>query len=126
MFKFLQTQQQRCHDIAPSKEFKFYMSLLLDQEGQHSVQTNLYHCLALLCAPQNLNPYKFLVEVNKHDIQRIYELDNLSHRIKATNDVFTSFVKKLELWTNLEQNYDIKQDQQKTQKKLEEIYESLK
>lgn len=33
---------------------------------------------------------------------------------------------KLELWDKLEQQYDFKKDQAKTQKKLEEIYESLK
>lgn len=33
---------------------------------------------------------------------------------------------KIEIWQKLEQQYDIKSDQAKTQKKLEEIYESLK
>lgn len=33
---------------------------------------------------------------------------------------------KIEIWQKLEQQYDFKSDQAKTQKKLEEIYESLK
>jgi ATP-dependent Lon protease len=35
-------------------------------------------------------------------------------------------VNKIEIWQKLEQQYDFKSDQAKTQKKLEEIYESLK
>jgi plasmid maintenance system antidote protein VapI len=42
------------------------------------------------------------------------------------NELFTNYASKLELWNNLEQQYDFKKDQAKTQKKLEEIYESLK
>lgn len=33
---------------------------------------------------------------------------------------------KLEIWNKLEEQYDFRADQAKTQKKLEEIYESLK
>ena len=46
--------------------------------------------------------------------------------LEKTNAVFTEFVNKVELWSKLEQQYDFKRDQEKTQKKLEEIYESLK
>lgn len=42
------------------------------------------------------------------------------------SDIFTDFVNKIEIWQKLEQQYDFKSDQAKTQKKLEEIYESLK
>jgi hypothetical protein len=42
------------------------------------------------------------------------------------NDTFTDFVNKIEIWTKLESQYDFKSDQNKTQKKLEEIYESLR
>jgi len=50
----------------------------------------------------------------------------MSERLSMTNELFTSFTNKLELWDKLEQQYDFKKDQAKTQKKLEEIYESLK
>ena len=42
------------------------------------------------------------------------------------NGLFTDFVNKLEIWNKLEEQYDFRADQAKTQKKLEEIYESLK
>lgn len=42
------------------------------------------------------------------------------------NSLFTDFVNKLEIWNKLEEQYDFRADQAKTQKKLEEIYESLK
>mmetsp|Transcript_19194 Transcript_19194/g.29401 ORF Transcript_19194/g.29401 Transcript_19194/m.29401 type:complete len:203 (+) Transcript_19194:849-1457(+) len=64
--------------------------------------------------------------MNKHELQKVYEEENLSSRIQLANDMFTNFTNKLELWSNLEQQYDFKKDQAKTQKKLEEIYESLK
>mmetsp|Transcript_13182 Transcript_13182/g.22348 ORF Transcript_13182/g.22348 Transcript_13182/m.22348 type:complete len:438 (+) Transcript_13182:948-2261(+) len=40
--------------------------------------------------------------------------------------MFTNFTNKVELWGNLENQYDYKKDQDKTKRKLEEIYESLK
>lgn len=42
------------------------------------------------------------------------------------NQIFADFVKKIELWGSLEDEYDYRKDQKKAQKKLEEIYESLK
>jgi len=42
------------------------------------------------------------------------------------NNIFADFVKKIELWSSLEDEYDYRKDQKKSQKKLEEIYESLK
>lgn len=50
----------------------------------------------------------------------------MSIQLSKTNEMFTNFSNKLELWDKLEQQYDFTQDQAKTQKKLEEIYESLK
>ena len=46
--------------------------------------------------------------------------------LEKMNAIFTDFVNKIEIWSKLEQQYDFKADQAKTQKKLEEIYESLK
>jgi hypothetical protein len=42
------------------------------------------------------------------------------------NSIFTDFVNKLDIWHKLEDQYDFRKDQAKSQKKLEEIYESLK
>jgi hypothetical protein len=46
--------------------------------------------------------------------------------LEKMNGIFTDFVNKIEIWSKLEQQYDFKTDQAKTQKKLEEIYDSLK
>jgi Lon-like ATP-dependent protease len=76
--------------------------------------------------PQNLNTYKFLVDANRHDFQKVYETTSLEDRLQGMNALFSEFANKIEVWTKLEQQYDFKSDQQKTQKKLEEIYTSLK
>lgn len=50
----------------------------------------------------------------------------MTTRLEKMNTIFTDFVNKLEIWNRLEEQYDFRSDQAKTQKKLEEIYESLK
>ncbi len=83
----------------------------------------LLTCVSL---PQYINTYSFLVNAKKHDLQLVYESDTLLKQLKGTSDIFTDFVNKIEIWQKLEQQYDFNSDQVKTQKKLEEIYESLK
>ncbi len=83
----------------------------------------LLTCLAM---PQYINTYKFLMNITRHQIQDVYEDPDLTHRLEKINGLFTDFVNKLEIWNKLEEQYDFRADQAKTQKKLEEIYESLK
>lgn len=83
----------------------------------------LLTCLAM---PQYINTYKFLMNINRHQIQEVYEEPDLTQRMEKINALFTDFVNKLEIWNKLEEQYDFRADQAKTQKKLEEIYESLK
>ena len=42
-----------------------------------------------------------------------------------TFQIFSDFVTKVEIWNQLEAQYDFKQDYAQSQRKLEEIYESL-
>lgn len=83
----------------------------------------LLTCVSL---PQYINTYQFLVKARKHELQKVYETDDIIDKLQGTSDIFTDFVNKIEIWQKLEQQYDFKSDQAKTQKKLEEIYESLK
>lgn len=59
-------------------------------------------------------------------MQRVYANPDLHERLKDTNEMFSNFISKLELWGKLENQYDYSKDQAQTQKKLEEIYENLK
>ena len=43
-----------------------------------------------------------------------------------TNDLLGDFVNKVTIWSDLEKQHDFRKDQQKTQQKYTEIYESLK
>jgi len=80
-------------------------------------------CVAL---PQYINTYKFLVNVPREQVQAVFEEKNLTQKMEGANNIFTDFVNKLEIWQKLEEQYDFRADQQKTQKKLEEIYENLR
>ena len=42
-----------------------------------------------------------------------------------TFEIFSDFVTKVEIWNQLEAQYDFKQDYAQSQRNLEEIYESL-
>ena len=53
--------------------------------------------------PQNLNTYKFLVDANRHDFQKVYETTSLEDRLQGMNALFSEFANKIEVWTKLEQ-----------------------
>jgi len=50
------------------------------------------------------------VQTNKQQLQDVYEEENMTERLKLTNDLFANFTNKLELWDKLEQQYDFKKD----------------
>lgn len=86
----------------------------------------IYMILTFISMPQYVNKYKFLINYTSHQLQKVYQEQVLASQLSATNEMLNEFVNKLELWDKLEQQYDFTQDQAKTQKKLEEIYENLK
>ena len=64
--------------------------------------------------------------MSKHDLQKVYELRQIDQAISETSTLFSDFVNKLEIWRDLEAQYETKQDAQKTQAKYQEIYQQLK
>jgi len=74
------------------------------------VSDYLYMIMTILSLPQYANTYKFLINVNKHDLQTVYELNEVGEAITQTNTLFTDFVNKLEIWKDLETQYESKQD----------------
>ena len=60
--------------------------------------------------PQYVNTYKFLINSNRHELQDVFQEPDLEARLTKTNEIFTSFVNKLELWQKLEHQYDYKKD----------------
>jgi len=66
--------------------------------------------LACISMPQYINTYKFLINLNKAAIQDAYAEEDLSKRIEKTNELFSEFVNKLEIWSKLEQQYDFRTD----------------
>ena len=59
-------------------------------------------------------------------MQKVYELRQIDQAISETSTLFSDFVNKLEIWRDLEAQYETKQDAQKTQAKYQEIYQQLK
>jgi hypothetical protein len=47
-------------------------------------------------------------------VQEVYEEPNLTIRLEKLNTIFTDFVNKLDIWRKLEEQYDFRNDQQKT------------
>jgi flagellar biosynthesis chaperone FliJ len=66
--------------------------------------------LACISMPQYINTYKFLINLNKAAIQDAYAEEDISKRIEKTNELFSEFVNKLEIWSKLEQQYDFRTD----------------
>ena len=66
--------------------------------------------LACISMPQYINTYKFLINLNKTAIQDAYAEEDFSKRIEKTNELFSEFVNKLEIWSKLEQQYDFRTD----------------
>ena len=64
--------------------------------------------------------------MDNDELQRIYESTEILPALENVNNIFSDFVNKFEIWQNLEKQHDIRADQVKAQKKVEEIYESLK
>lgn len=125
-FKFLQQQFLKCFKIAPDERFIQYLTALERSYDIKKIQSFIHMILTCVSMPQYVNTYKFLINTDKHQLQQVFQEPDLRKRLELTNDLFSNFTNKLELWDKLEQQYDFKQDQHKTQKKLEEIYESLK
>ena len=66
--------------------------------------------MTILALPQYANTYKFLVNVDKHKLQSVYELENIEDGLTQTNHLFSDFVNKLEIWRDLENQYESNQD----------------
>jgi len=59
--------------------------------------------LTCVSMPQYINTYKFLIDTDKHELQRVFQEAELGCRISLANEMFSNFTNKLELWSNLEQ-----------------------
>ena len=94
--------------MAPDDRFKAYLSALQNNFRVSTVQGFIHMILTCMSMPQVINQYRFLMQVTKQEVQSIYEHPNLTKRLLATNELFSNFAQKLELWAKLEQNYDFK------------------
>lgn len=77
---------------------------MLDRNFLNSnVNAYIYKLLTCVSLPQLVNPYHFLVNTTKLDLQKAYEAGTVMERLQLTADIFNDFVSKVEIWSQLEQ-----------------------
>lgn len=108
--KFIRGQYLKCLKIAPDDRFLTYLTTLEKSFDQTKAQNLIHMILTCISMPQYVNQYKFLINTNKHEMQRVYANPNLHERLSDTNEMFSNFISKLELWDKLEQQYDFTKD----------------
>ena len=74
------------------------LSLLEQGYDQKNVQDFINLLLTILALPQYINTYRFLINVEKHDLQRIYEAREILPALENINNIFSDFVNKFEIW----------------------------
>ena len=112
--------------IAPEDKFKEVVQYLLRTFKVEDPEQFMFLVLTMLTLPQQINTYRFLVNIDKHQIQQIYEDKNRLSAQEKTNSILSDFYNKIKIWAELEQSHEFQKDQAKTQQKYTEIYESLK
>ena len=110
IFKFLKQQYLKCFQIAPDDKFVQYLQFLERNFDTTRVYEFVHMLLTCVSLPQYINTYKFLVNVDSHALQDVYEEKELSLTLEKMNAIFTDFVNKIEIWSKLEQQYDFKAD----------------
>lgn len=62
--------------IAPDEKFKEIIQFLLRTQGDGNgvnPESYMYMVLTMLSMPQYANTYRFLIHIDKHELQQIYE-----------------------------------------------------
>jgi hypothetical protein len=81
VFKFLQTQLEKCYTVAPDERFRQYLNALSSSFDQRNVLSYIHMILTCISMPQVINQYKFLLEINKHQLQRVYAEPDILTRL---------------------------------------------
>ena len=113
LYKFLQEEYTKLKRMHNNENGTFFKSLEMLERNydQTNVRDFINLLLTVIALPSYINDKKFLLDVSKHQLQTIYETDEIEHALKATNDLFSDFVNKYQIWNSLEQQHDIRQDQ---------------
>lgn len=114
LYKYLKQQYLRCYKITQDQKFIAYLQFLETTFRIEYVQDFVHMLLTCLSLPQYINTYKFLINIQRHQVQEVYEEPSLTKRLEKMNTLFTDFVNKLEIWNKLEEQYDFRSDQAKT------------
>ena len=88
--------------IAPDEKFKEIIAYLTATQSPENPENYMYMVLTLLSMPQYANTYRFLINLDKHELQRIYEERTLNVAQQKTNDLLGDFVNKVTIWADLE------------------------
>lgn len=110
IFKFLKQQYMKCFKIAPDEQFVQYLQYLQQGRDTSNVYDFVNMLLYIVSMPQFINTYKFLVNVDGHALQDVFQEKDRLVMLEKTNAIFTDFVNKVDIWSKLEQQYDFNKD----------------
>lgn len=81
-FKYLKHQFLKCYQLAPDDRFKHYLTALETTFDKGSVQSFIHMILTCVSMPQYVNTYKFLINADKHQLQNVFNLENIGERLE--------------------------------------------
>ena len=70
----------------------------------------MHMVMTVLTMPQFANTYRFLINVDKHQMQRIYEVKSFQDALYQTNEILGDFISKMSIWAELEKQHEFRQD----------------
>lgn len=103
IFKFIKQQYLKCFKIAPDEKFLAYLQYLERSFDTRKVNEFVNMLLTCVSLPQYINTYQFLVKARKHELQKVFESNEVFDKLQGASDIFTDFVNKIEIWQKLEQ-----------------------
>lgn len=62
--------------IAPDDKFREILQYLMRTQNVENPESYMYMVLNMLSMPQYANAYRFLIELDKHELQKTYEEKN--------------------------------------------------
>lgn len=66
--------------------------------------------LTTLAMPQYANTYRFLINVDRHRLQKIYSEPTLKAALHQSNELLQDFIGKLSIWSEMEKQHEFRSD----------------
>ena len=81
IFKFIRQQYLKCFKIAPDEKFLTYLQFLERNFDITKINDFVHMLLTCVSLPQYINTYQFLVKARKHELQKVFETDDIAEKL---------------------------------------------